>query len=1003
MEKTLEALREEIRKLVDKFERDKYSYLSKGYMEAQVRKDFIDPFFKAIGWDIENEAGLSPFEREVILEKGETEGRPDYNFRVDGMSKFYVEAKAPSEHLDNVKHILQAKSYAWNTKEVFIAVLTDFEELRVYDASIKPNHRNPNLGLIYNLKYTEYLNNLDKLWTLSKKEVATGSLDKLLRKDAESRRQRIPVDRAFLSDMTEWREKLAKDLYKRNPEINVRVLNDVVQRILDRFVFIRIAEDRKILEPKTLLELAELWKSEGKRKTIQSHLNALFRKINSDLNGEIFKPHACEQYEFDSALIAEIIEALYPPDCPYRFDVIGVELLGSIYERYLGKTIRLTAQRVKVEDKPEVRKAGGVYYTPKFIVDYIVDNTVGRLIEGKTPKEMAEIKILDPACGSGSFLLAAFQKLIDYHIKYYTEHPEEAGRGTLFPNFIVEQNGTRRLSIVKKGEILRNSIFGVDIDPQAVEITMMSLYIKALEGERSLPENKELLPSLANNIKCGNSLIGYDIYAQQKLFEDDEKVRINAFDWKSKSAGFGDIMERGGFDAVIGNPPWGAEFSDMELDYLRKKHREIIVRMTDSYMFFIHHSSKFLLDPKGIFGMIIPSTLLTQADVKLLRQFLIEKFRLRTVINLGEKVFDPKVLNTSTILVFSTSTNDIKTLGETIIVGDFRHCKPDEKPARSKEANPMKRESWLKLVLSDPDCTYFTLNLPAVALFQRLSNALPKFQDILDGEIQRGITPDYFNAHVIENKVAKKEKIEKEILRPVALGEHISKYGEVDSSVSIIYLTRDDDIRKYPSAKKHLEKYKDMITCPEVAEGKHPWFALHRPRCEAVFKSPKFIGLTTTKKICIALDESANYYATDALYLFKLKPNLNIQKRFVLGVLHSACFQFLYQVCTQGEQRVIPQIKATKLYGLPFPIPDLSDPKEKSLHDEIVTLVDRMLDLNKKKSALPPSAERERIEREIAVTDEMIDKLVYELYGITEEEIKIIEGTAKVADKVSDE
>jgi hypothetical protein len=146
---TIEVFREEIRKLVEQFERDKYFYLSKQYLEAQARQDFIDRFFEALGWDIDNKAGLSPFEREVLLEKGETKGRPDYNFRIGGASKFYVEAKAPSEPLDKTAHILQAKSYAWNTKDVFIVVLTDFEEFKVFDASLKPDPRNPNLGLIY--------------------------------------------------------------------------------------------------------------------------------------------------------------------------------------------------------------------------------------------------------------------------------------------------------------------------------------------------------------------------------------------------------------------------------------------------------------------------------------------------------------------------------------------------------------------------------------------------------------------------------------------------------------------------------------------------------------------------------------------------------------------------------------------------------------------------------------------------------------------------------------
>ena len=281
---------------------------------------------------------------------------------------------------------------------------------------------------------------------------------------------------------------------------------------LDRIIFIRIAEDRKIRPERELWEIVAQWREEGKRKSMMPALVDLFREVNDDLNGDIFKPHACESVDVDSDILSDIIDNLYFPKTRYRFDAIGVELLGSIYERYLGSTIRVTPQRVKVEEKPEVKKAGGVYYTPKFIVDYIVKNTVGKIIEGKTPKQIEKIKILDPACGSGSFLLGAYQYLIDYHLRYYREHPKDAQ--TLFLDIYTKVNpDDLALPLHEKAKILRNNLFGVDIDAQAVEVTMMSLYLKALEGERGmLPRKQHLLPAMGNNIKCGNSLVGYDIF-----------------------------------------------------------------------------------------------------------------------------------------------------------------------------------------------------------------------------------------------------------------------------------------------------------------------------------------------------------------------------------------------------------------------------------------------------------------------------------------------------------
>ncbi len=498
----IESFREKLQTLITKFEKDKNHYLSNGYPEAQVRIDFLNPLFKALGWDIENKAQKPPHERDVIVELSpEATGRPDYNFRINGATKFFVEAKTPSVALDDVNHIMQAKSYAWSTKEVYFVILTDFEEFKLFDASLKPNHKFPDEGLIFDFKYTDYPENIERLWELSRERVEQGSLEALLPRDIKSKRLRIPPDKSFLEDLSIWRTELAKDIHKRNPDFEVKLLNDVVQKLLDRIIFIRIAEDRKIRPDRELWEIVAQWKEEGKRKSIMTHLTDLFHEINDDLNGDIFKPHACEKADVDSNLLAEIIEKLYFPESRYRFDAIGVELLGSIYERYLGSTIRVTPQRIKVEEKPEVRKAGGVYYTPKYIVDYIVKNTVGKIIDGKSPRQIANVKILDPACGSGSFLLGAYQCLIDYHVRYYLEHPKEAQTLSLFPYWKMSPDDFT-LPLHEKAKILRNNIFGVDIDPQAVEITMMSLYLKALEGERGLlPKKQHLLPPLGNNIK----------------------------------------------------------------------------------------------------------------------------------------------------------------------------------------------------------------------------------------------------------------------------------------------------------------------------------------------------------------------------------------------------------------------------------------------------------------------------------------------------------------------
>jgi type I restriction-modification system DNA methylase subunit len=322
--------------------------------------------------------------------------------------------------------------------------------------------------------------------------------------------------------------------------------------------------------------------------------------------------------------------------------VLGVEILGNVYEQFLGKVIRLTAgHQAKVETKPEVKKAGGVYYTPQYIVDYIVKNTVGKLVDGKgkTPEEIAEMKILDPACGSGSFLIGAYTYLLRYHLDWYTNNKPKKHKEAVFQ---VRENEWY-LTTAEKKRILLNNIFGVDIDPQAVEVTKLSLLLKVLEHEsrESIDQQVKLglegvLPNLAGNVKCGNSLIGPDFYGtgqQETLFDEAEMRRVNVFDWDDDKKGFGEIMRKGGFDCVIGNPPYGAFFNEIEKTYIKQNFVAYKYRY-DSYIYFVEKAIS-LTKIDGWISFITPEL---SAGFEKLRIF-------------GEKVFSKVVVNTIVFLL----------------------------------------------------------------------------------------------------------------------------------------------------------------------------------------------------------------------------------------------------------------------------------------------------------------------------------------------------------------
>ncbi len=785
MSASLASFKATIEKLILRFESDRAHYLSKNYLEAQARVDFITPFFKALGWDVENEEGLAHHAREVIVERGEhdTPGRPDYSFRIGGQTKFFVEAKAPSETLSDPRYTFQAKSYVWSTKTVFFAVLTDFKEFRFYDASIQPDVRRPDEGLLLNLKYTDYIASVKKLWEFSKERVLAGSLDAMLPRDRRTQRLRIPPDTAFLDEMTGWREDLAKNIYKNNPDLTARQLNEIVQRLLDRIVFIRILEDRRVIEKMQLWEAVEYWRARGGKFDIFDWLGPLFEKINEDFNGEIFKPNSLlENTKVDSEPLAKIIERLYPPKSPYRFDAIGVELLGSIYERYLGKTIRVTPKQVRVEEKPEVRKAGGVYYTPKYIVDYIVKNTVGKIIEGKTPRQIEKLRILDPACGSGSFLIGAFQCLIDYHARYLSEHPKEAQGHALFPDIIKDENGELRLSVVRKAEILKNNLFGVDIDPQAVEITMMSLYLKALEGERSqLPPKHHLLPELKYNIICGNSLIGCDFYKDQQLSftNNEERNRINAFDWNSDAIGFGRIMKNGGFDSVIGNPPYLYSAGQDHPDYFSREY-QLSEYQTDFYVYFIEKALS-VCKPAGKISFIVSDSWLNSERISKLRDHLLRHNRIDSLAVFDFPVFDQAVLENSIFVV----TRGVKPKPIPIT----RFSAPDTH-ARSNEIDPTKAA---KRGLIDPRSSEAAQEV--VELVERNSHPLERYA-VLNRGIHAYRTDGYGKSKFGPGPQTKRDKETKsyhsnrrvdETYLPELKGKDVGRYDSTPSGEFVSY------------------------------------------------------------------------------------------------------------------------------------------------------------------------------------------------------------------------
>jgi type I restriction-modification system DNA methylase subunit len=981
--------------LVARFESQRAAYLSGRYNETELRRDFLDPFFEALGWDVRNVNNASERYRDVIHEKSveiaEQAKSADYLFQVGGDPVFFVEAKKPSVNIEtNPAPAFQLKSYA-RSKKLLFSILTDFEQLAFYECTTKPVFtQSPSLGRIALYHYRDYPAKWEEISARISRTAVTSGAFEIFVNSVKGKRGTTDVDDDFLAEMERWRLDLARNIALRNPFLSQREINFTVQTTIDRVIFLRICEDRGI-EPEEGLKNA----TDGI--DVYGDMLELFRKADKKYNSGLFH-FSAEKGRFsspdtltpavkiDDKVLKDILSNLYYPKSPYAFKYFSADILGQVYERFLGKVITLSAgHRADVQEKPEVRKAGGVYYTPTYIVDYIVKNTVGELLKDKTPESLksSPLRVLDPACGSGSFLLGAYQFLMDWYLDWFVTHdPARYAKGS-HPAVIETLSGWQ-LTLEKKKDILTSHIYGVDIDSQAVEVTKLSLLLKVVEnpGQLSLYEER-ILPDLGENIKCGNSLIGPDFYDGQQgtLFDSEEQYRVNAFDWHTA---FPRIFKDGGFDAVIGNPPWGAELSEEELDYFRKHNSTIIVRMIDTFMYFVFQIGKKLTQG-GFFGMILPDVFLYQVDNAKLRFHVLSEYQIQSVLNMGN-VFE-KVTRPSSILITKKSSpkNSIK-------IQNLAGLPPEQKSLFLHDRTKFTIISQSSL-LDIPNFLFITENPNYHELYNKIRNSQSTpLSDYIDNDgIQRGVSPDLKDAFIVNGDCVRDDKLETEKLRKVLTGgRQVKRYSITYPDFWLLYISEKDNINKYPNIKKHIEKFKEKITCKEVETHKHSLYSLHRPRQEHVFlKDRKAIGVITEDELVVAIDDKCTF-VTDGLYLFGVKESLKLN--YVVAILNSKLMKFLYRLVSNERGRVLAQVKPTVITQLPIHKVDFGNSKEVDQHDRLVALVETMLTLHKNLAAARLPDEQERLQRRIAATDRAIDTLVYQLYDLTPEEIAIVEG-----------
>lgn len=982
----------ELIELIDKFERNLEAYKNPSYKEEQLKQEFINPFFKALGWDVDNTSGAAPQYRDVIFEDsikiaGGTRA-PDYCFTLAGRKMFFVEAKKPSVNIEtDIKPSYQLRRYAWSAK-LPLSILTDFEEFAVYDSRSRPKKTDrASTGRIKILTYKDYVDEWDYLFnTFSKNAVLQGSYEKYA-ETTKKKRGTTLVDDEFLSEIETWRELLAKDIAIRNHDLTVDELNYSVQQIIDRIIFLRMGEDRgaekygqlqKLLKKQDIYtELCQIWKEADAK-----YNSGLFHF--QEEKGQNSPPDTLTpQLEIKDGVFKQIIKNLYYPDSPYEFSVLSPEILGNVYEQFLGKVIRLTpGHRAKVEEKPEVKKAGGVYYTPQYIVEYIVENTVGKLCKDKTPKKISNLRILDPACGSGSFLLGAYNYLLQWHLDYYTNLKDKK---RLKNEIYKGKNNEWHLTVKEKKRILLNNIYGVDIDHQAVEVTKLSLLLKVLEGENKdvIEAQKKLfkeraLPDLDNNIKCGNTLIGPDIFEIELDNEIDIQV-LNAFDWNVE---FSAIMEDGGFDSVIGNPPYVRSESIMKYKSYFKNY-VVFSGNADLYTYFIEKGIE-LLKKNGVYSIIVANKWIRASYGKKLREFL-TSFSIEEIIDFGDlQVFQGATTYPCILTVKNVHpSNKIGVVNvENLHFRDLRDYVNQN--LFYVNQNLLDGEGW---ALIDENSRLLLEKMHSISI--PLTNYI---QDKAHYGIKTGLNEAFIIDEQTKDLLISQDINNKDIIKPLIRGRDVKRWKtnfQMNYVILVGFGEGKNLKQKYPTIYLHLKKFeKKLKNRGQVKNGQHHWLELdNNPSREYLnrFTDSKILYLVFQVKPAFTYDNTG-YYANNAVWIIPK------DDKYLLGILNSKVGWFMISnYCTQIRNGY--QLMYKYLKKIPIRKIDFNNYEDVNLYKRMVKLVEKVLELHERLNNSKIPHENNMFQRQIDALDEQINRLTYILYDLTDKEIDIIENT----------
>lgn len=798
-----------LQNLVNRFLEAKTDGSLEGASEATMRT-WIDELLSVFGWNVQDthqvltERTLDKEERQKLKAIGSTNVRPDYTLVNGKVPLVFVDAKNLDVNIETGKDVaFQIRSYGWSIGAPF-SIVTNFEQLAIYDCSYMPRiNDEANYARHFYATADEYVEKFDTLDTfLSRTNVLAGNV-KFIQQKGNA------LDENFSKMLGEARIAFAKAIIDQNEIESVNVLSYYVQTIINRILFIRVCESRGLEVDGLLNKFAQgnFW---------EEFKNSSYGDFYDHYDGPMFKKiPSLQSLQIDNGVFESFLANLYYPS-PYRFDVIPLKTLSDIYDLFLGYQLVVDGSSVTDELKAEFKKSNGAVTTPEALVNQVIECTIPfNTIANLTIEQIFNLKIIDIACGSGVFLVGAYDYLIKQIEKKLERNQDcdaELYADLEYP--VLNINGRRKL--------INNCIYGVDINPEAVEVSKMSLCLRLIDNYS--PEDfdavgllgSQILKGIGANIRCGNTLVGTDIEQHFPAIADNmrELQETNAFDWESS---FPTVFENGGFDFVVGNPP-----------YVEVKNYNVGLPHMAAYIKRFYSSSK-----NGKIDLAIP---FIEKGINLLNAngrlgFIVQKRFFKTEYGKGIR----ELLTTRRLLngVHDYEETDLfagRLTYVAIVVCDNNR----ENNNHVWYYNSCSNKNMLLSADTLSDTPWNFENAQMNALRIRLTKSLGTLEDVCNVKVGvQVLWNDAFQIHVdkIENDLIYGHSvidehivIEKDACKPLLCNEHFAPLTKRDYTTYALFpydVTDDGEVTelsindiedRYPRANNYLTKHKALIT-----------------------------------------------------------------------------------------------------------------------------------------------------------------------------------------------